>query len=66
MERAKELKKTMEHENDGDINCNCGVRYSHQRIVTGTGGLENKRTSGNIQTTAWLRSDRILRRVLET
>ena len=40
---ARELKKTMEHENDGDTNCNWCSWYSHQRIYTGTGGLKNKR-----------------------
>ena len=34
----------MEHESDGDINCNCCTQYSHQRIGTGTGGLGKKRT----------------------
>ena len=28
-------------------NCNWCFWYSHQRIDTGTGGLENKRTSGD-------------------
>ena len=37
----------MEHENDGDTNCNCRVRHGQQRISTGTGGLGNKRTSGH-------------------
>ena len=36
----------MEHESD-DINCICHALYGHQRIGTGTGGLRNKRTSGN-------------------
>ena len=39
--------KTMEHESDGDTNCNWRARYSQQRIGTGSGGLENKRTSGD-------------------
>ena len=34
----------MEHENDGDTNCNRRARYSHQRIGTETRGLGNKRT----------------------
>ena len=42
---ARERKKTMEHEGDGDTNCNLRPRYSHQRIGTGTGGLGNKRAS---------------------
>ena len=38
-------KKTMEYES-GD-NCNLHAWYSHQRIRTETGGLENKRTNGD-------------------
>ena len=34
----------MEHESDGNTNCALG---SHLRIGTGTGGLGNKRTSGD-------------------
>ena len=41
---ARELKKTMEHESDGNTNCNWCTRYSHQRIGKETGGLGNKRT----------------------
>ena len=37
----------MEHESDGNTNCRWGSRYSHQRIDTGPGGFENKRTSGD-------------------
>ena len=37
----------MEHESDGNTNCNWCARYSHQKIGTGTGGLGNKRTSGD-------------------
>ena len=37
----------MEHESDSDTNCNYRARYSHQRISTGIGGLENYRTSGD-------------------
>ena len=59
---AREL-KTREHESD---NYNWCDRYSCQRISTGTGGLENKRTSGDHQRVALLRSARILRRVLES
>ena len=42
---ARELKKTMEHESDGDTNCNLCDRYSHQRIGKETGGLGDKKTS---------------------
>ena len=34
----------MEHESDGDTNCNWGAWHSHLRIGTGTRGLGNKRT----------------------
>ena len=34
-------------EHDGDTSCNWCALYSHQRIGTGTGGLGNKRTSGD-------------------
>ena len=37
----------MERESDSDTNCNWRVRYSHQRIGTGTGGLRNMKTSGD-------------------
>ena len=37
----------MEHESDGDTTCNWCTRYSHQRIIKGTGGLGNKGTSGD-------------------
>ena len=44
-ELVRELKKYVEHESDGDTNCNWCSWYSHQKIDTGTGGLGNKRTS---------------------
>ena len=37
----------MEHESDGDINCNWCTWYSHQRFSLGTGGLGKKRISGD-------------------
>ena len=37
----------MEHEGDGDTNCNWSTRYNHQGIDRGTGGFGNKRTSGD-------------------
>ena len=40
---AREMKKTEEHESDGDINCYWFFQYSHQWIGTGTEGLWNKR-----------------------
>ena len=41
LDLARELKKTMELENDSDTNSNCGTWISHQRFGTRTG---NKRT----------------------
>ena len=37
----------MEHESDGDTNCNWGSLYNHQRIGAWTRGLGNKRASGD-------------------
>ena len=37
----------MKHESDGDTNCNWCTQFSHQSIGTGTGGLGNKKTSGD-------------------
>ena len=37
----------MKYEGDGDTNCNRCTRNSHQKFGTGTGGLGNKRTSGD-------------------
>ena len=53
----------MEHENNGDTNCKtvCSERYPR--------GLEEFEIGGcaeTIQNTALLKSDRILRRVMET
>ena len=53
----------MEHESDGDTNCNSHTQYGHERIVTGTGEFGNKKI---IRTNPLLRSVRILRKVLET
>ena len=39
--------KTMEHESDGDTNCNWHTRYSHQSIDKKSGGHGNKRASGD-------------------
>ena len=36
----------MEHESDGDTNCNWSARCSHQRFRSGTRGLGNTRKSG--------------------
>ena len=40
-------KKTVEHEGDYYTNCDWCFWYSHQRILKGTEGLGNKRTSGD-------------------
>ena len=37
--------KIVEHESDGDTNCNSRTRHGHQRIGTGTIGLVDKWTS---------------------
>ena len=37
----------MEYESDGDTQCNWCSWYSHQNIGTVTGGLGNKRMSGD-------------------
>ena len=37
----------MEHESDGDTNCNWCAQYSHQRFGTGTRRLVNERTNGD-------------------
>ena len=37
----------MEHESDGDAYCNWCSWYSNRRISKGTGGLANKKTSGD-------------------
>ena len=55
----------MEHESDGDTNCNCCYWYSHQRIGERTGRLGNKSTDRDYKTIALLRSASILRSVLE-
>ena len=37
----------MKYESDGDTDFNWYAQYSHQKIVPGTGGLGNKRMSGD-------------------
>ena len=46
LDLAWELKKTVKHESDFYTISNWCSWYSHRRIGTGTGGLGNKRTSG--------------------
>ena len=48
LELARELKKSVEHENDDCNNYNWCSWYNHKRIGTGTGGLGNNRTSGDL------------------
>ena len=66
LDLARELKKTMKHEGDGDTNCNWCSQHTHQRIVKGLEELEIRGQVETIQTIALLRLARILRRVLET
>ena len=40
-------RKSLEHESDGDSNCNWCSSYNHQNIHIGTGRLGKKRTSGD-------------------
>ena len=47
LDLAREFKKIVEHGSDGDTNCNWCSWYSHLRIGTRTGGLGNKKTSGD-------------------
>ena len=44
---ARKLKNTEEHESDSYTNCNWFSWYRHQRIGKRSGGLGNKRTSGD-------------------
>ena len=48
----------MEHESDADTNCNWCPQYSHQSIGTGTGGLGNKRTSGDYPNYSFIKIDK--------
>ena len=57
----------MEHEDDNYTNCNWCFWYNNQRIIKGLEDLEvGGRNLETIQTTALLRTARILRRVLGT
>ena len=47
LDLSRKLKKTVEHKGASDTNCEWCARYTHKRIGTGTGGLGNKRTSGD-------------------
>ena len=63
---ARELKKNTEHEGDSYTNRDWCFWNSHQRIFKGIRGHGKWRKSGDFQTTALLRTARILRRILQT
>ena len=56
----------MEYESDDYTSCKWRVRYSHQKLAQGLEDLEIRGQVETIQTTALMRSTRILRRVRET
>ena len=66
LDLAKELKKTIELEDPGNTNCSCCSRNGPQEPEEKLEELEINGRIETIQTTALLRSTRILRRVLET
>ena len=39
LDLARELKKAIENESDGDTNCYWSTRYNHHRVGTRTGGF---------------------------
>ena len=47
LDLARELKKTVDNEGSVYTNCYWCSWYSHRRIIKGTGGFGNKRTSGD-------------------
>ena len=49
----------MQHESEGETNCNQCAWYSHQRIGKGTAGIGNKRTSGDNPNYSIIKSDQI-------
>ena len=55
----------MEHEGDGDTSCYWCTGNSPKGLLKELEDLEIRRQEDTIQTTALLRSTRILRRVLE-
>ena len=55
LDLARELKTSMEHESDGDTNCNQCARYSHPLIDTALEVLEIRGRVETIQTRALLR-----------
>ena len=65
-DRQAKLKNPMEQDGDGDTNCNKYIWNNPKGYVKGLEDLEIRGQVKTIQTTALLRSARILRRVLET
>ncbi len=63
---ARELKKTMEHEGDGDTNGYWCTWNNPQMIGKRSKDLEIRKQEETILTTALLRSAGILRRILES
>ena len=63
LDLVRGLKK---YESDGNTNYNCYTWRNLQRLVKGQGDLEIRGQVETIQTTALLKSAKILRRVLET
>ena len=45
LDLARDLKKSMEHEKDCDINCNWYVWNDRHRLDKGTGTIKNRRTN---------------------
>ena len=66
LDLARGLKKTMEHEGDNYTNCDWCFWYSNKGLLKGLDDLEVGGRVETIQTTALLKTSRILRRVLET
>ena len=59
---CQRTKKAVKHESNGDTNCNWHTWNGPQKFGEEAGRVGNRRT----QTTAWIRSARILRSVLES
>ena len=66
LDLARGLKKTVEHVSDSYTNCNCCSCCCHRMLVQGLEDLEITGRVMTIQTTALLRSIRILRSVLKS
>ena len=57
LDLARKLKKTMEHESDGDTNSNWCTRNSRQRMDKRTGEHGNKRTNENLPNDSIIKID---------